>query len=130
MAYRFEVDVESARLLAWTSGVVSEAESDALVDEAKRLCGEHSLTSVLIELDHSSTGADDLALYRIARNWSGFARGRVRTAMVMGQLPETERYFGDVLRERGVKLGFFASRGEAELWLGRKRTPMNPVDHV
>ena len=130
MAYRLEVDDVSSRLLAWTSDTISEDEADRLVEEAKGLCRKRSLTSVLIELDHSSTETDDLALYRIARNWSEFARRRVRTAMVLGQLPDTERYFGDILRERGVMLGLFASRAEAKLWLERKHTPMSPADSV
>ncbi|MHC5054019.1 MAG: hypothetical protein ACYTKD_04800 [Planctomycetota bacterium] len=130
MPYRLEVDGESGRLLAWTSGTVSEEESDRLVEDAKRLCRKHSLRSVLIELDHTSTGTDDLAVYRLARSWAEFARGRVRTAMVLGHLPEVDRYFGDILREHGVKLGLFDSRVEAEVWLGRKMTPIGPLGHA
>jgi hypothetical protein len=109
---------------------VTVEDADAIIEDAKRLCRKHSLREVLLELGHVGTDADDLALYKIARGWAEFARGRVRTAFVKGRFPELDRYFGEIIREHGVAWALFDTRVEAELWLGRKMTPIGPLDHA
>ena len=130
MPYVFTVDRDIGRLDLRTSGSVTVEEADAIVDEAKRLCRKHSIRSVLLELGHVGTATDDLALYKIGRSWAEFARGRVRTAFVKGHFPELDRYIGEIIREHGVAWALFETRAEAELWLGRKMTPIGPVDQA
>jgi len=127
VAHEFHVDKESGRLDIRTSGSVSCDESDLIVEKAKPLCREHSLGSVLLDLAHVGTDTDDLALYKIAREWAEFARGRIRTAFVKGHFPELDRYVGDVVREHGVAWALFDTRVEAELWLSRRVTPVGPT---
>jgi hypothetical protein len=99
-------------------------------ETGERLCREHSIRSVLVELEHIKADMDDLALYKVARRWAEFARGRVRTAFVKGHFPEMDTFVGEVVREHGVAWSLFETRAEAELWLSRKMTPTGPLDRA
>jgi len=128
VAHEFHVNVESRRLDVLTSGTLTLKEAEEMVEDAGRLCRERALKSMLVELDFRIANVDDLGLYRIARAWAEFARGRIRTAFVKGNFPELDRYFGEIVREHGVAWALFETRVEAELWLGRKLTPAGPID--
>ena len=130
MAHEFHVDKESGRLDMQTSGSVLVDEADEIVEEAKRLCHEHSLRDVLLQLGHVRTDTDDLTLYKIGRAWAEFARGRVRTAFVKGHFPELDHFVGEVVREHGVAWAIFDTRAEAEVWLSREKTPADPLDRA
>jgi hypothetical protein len=127
MPHEFRVDVGHDRLYVRTSGSVSVAEADEMIEEARRLLRRRPVAGVLLELDHDHTETDDLALYRIARAYSEFASGRLPTAFVGGRFPGLDRYFEDVLRDQGVECALFGTRDEAERWLDRGETPARPA---
>jgi hypothetical protein len=128
MPCEFDVDKGSSRLYVRTSGSMTGVEAMQMVEEAERLCSEHAVKDLLLELGHVLTETDDLTLYKMTRGWAEFARGRVHTAFVRGPIPDLDKYVGEILREHGVAWKLFDTRAEAELWLSRKMTPAGPLD--
>jgi hypothetical protein len=117
MPHEFYVDRGASRLDVRTWGTLSADEEKDLVEGVTRQCRAHSLARVLVDLNYVAVEPDDLALYRIGRIWADFARGRVRTAFVMGNFPELDRFVGEVMREKGAAWGLLKTKAEAEAWL-------------
>jgi len=128
VAHEFHVDGEGRWLSLLTSGSLTLEEAEEIAEDAGRLCRKHGLKNVLVELDLSVDGVDDLAFYRVARIWADFARGKVRTAFVKGKHPDLDRYFANAINEQGAASELFETRAEAELWLARDAAPAGPPD--
>ena len=123
MPHEFHVDGEASRLDVRTWGTLSTEEVDDLVEESMRQCRAHSLEQVLLDLNYLAVEPDDLLLYRISRTWAEFARGRVRTAFVMGNFTDLDRFVGEIVRDTGATWCLLRTRAEAETWLEAPAVP-------
>jgi len=123
VAHEFQVDEERRRLVLLTSGTLTLEEAEEIAEDGARLCRKHGLMGVLVELDMSVEGVDDLAFYRIARIWADSARGRVRTAFIKGNHPDLDRYFANAIDEQGAASKLFETKAEAESWLAQDVKP-------
>ncbi|MHC5054018.1 MAG: STAS/SEC14 domain-containing protein [Planctomycetota bacterium] len=117
MPHEFSVDEEKARLSVRIAGPGSLDDAKSTIPRMLKLCDEHGLTSVLLDLRGVGWHPDDLTLHQMGGMYEGFADKGTRIAVVGGKVPEAEEFFGVSARERGADMRVFATVAEAEAWL-------------
>ncbi len=123
MSHGLSVDDGKSRLTVRIAGPGSLDDARATIPGMLKLCDNHGLTSILLDLREVGWHPDDLTLYQMGSMYKGFAAKGTRIAVVGGKVPEAEEFFGVAARERGTHMRVFATEAEAEAWLDGEAAP-------